>query len=116
MIMEASKDTYPMEFGAMLKAEHDVIYEIVIMPGTVQGDHHTIMWMGNKPIDFSVVGSVHSHPSGVIIPSDADLHMFSNTGAIHMIVGFPYRETDYKFFNRLGKPIEVGVIGGHQLQ
>ena len=30
MIMEASKDSYPMEFGAMLKAEHEVIYEIAM--------------------------------------------------------------------------------------
>jgi proteasome lid subunit RPN8/RPN11 len=116
MIMEASKDSYPMEFGALLKAEHEVIYEIAILPGTIQGDHHTIMWMGNKPIDFTIVGSVHSHPSGAIRPSDADLHMFSNTGPVHMIVGYPYRDSDYKFFNRKGDEIQVGILGGNQLK
>lgn len=114
MIMEASKDSYPMEFGAMLKAEHEVIYEIAMLPGTVQGDHHTIMWMWNKPIDFTIIGSVHSHPSGVIRPSDADLNMFSNTGPIHMIVGYPYRPSDYKFFNRKGEQINVTVLGGRK--
>ena len=52
MIMEASKDSYPREFGAFLRAENNVIYEIAILPGTVQGDHHTIFQLYSKPIDF----------------------------------------------------------------
>lgn len=111
LIMEASKDSYPKEFGAMLRAEDKVIYEIAILPGTIQGDHHTIMWMGAKPIDFSIVGSVHSHPSGVLRPSEEDLHMFSNTGPVHIIVGWPFRISDFKAFDRKGQPMDLAVIG-----
>jgi proteasome lid subunit RPN8/RPN11 len=110
MVMEASKDIYPKEFGALLKAEHNVIYEIAILPGTINGDSHTIMWMGNKPIDFSIVGSVHSHPSGNMRPSEADLHMFSNSGAVHLILGFPYNMDDYRAYNRNGEEIKIEII------
>ena len=110
MIMEASKDSYPREFGAFLRAENNVIYEIAILPGTVQGDHHTIFQLYSKPIDFTLVGSVHSHPSGFTIPSDADLSMFSNTGAVHIIVGYPYNLENFTAYDRSGKRIEMKVI------
>ncbi|GGM72428.1 metalloprotease [Thermogymnomonas acidicola] len=110
MIMEASKSSYPKEFGAFLRAYKDVIYEIAVLPGTIQGDHHTIFLMYTKPIDFSIVGTVHSHPSGVRIPSDEDLHMFSNTGPVHIIVGYPFGEGDFTAFRRDGREVEVRVI------
>lgn len=110
MIMEASLDTYPKEFGAFLRAEGDIIYEIAILPGTIQGDRHTIFQLYNKPIDFSLVGSVHSHPSGVPLPSDADLHMFSNSGSIHIIVGYPYGLNNFQAYNRKGQPVPLEII------
>lgn len=110
MIMEASLDSYPLEFGAFLRAEKEVIYEIAIIPGTIQGDHHTFFYLYNKPIDFSIVGSVHSHPSGVTIPSDADRNMFSNTGPIHIIVGYPYGLHNFTAFDRTGKEVEIEII------
>ena len=110
MIMEASKDSYPREFGAFLKAEHEIIYEILMLPGTVQGDHHTLFNLYHKGIDFSVVGSVHSHPSGVALPSDADVSMFSNTGQIHIIVASPYRISDFQAFNRKSEKIDLKVL------
>lgn len=110
MIMEASRDSYPKEFGAFMRAEKEVIYEIAILPGTIQGDHHTIFMLYNKPIDFSLVGSVHSHPSGITIPSDADLGMFSNTGQIHIIVGYPFGMENFTAYNRSGQRIDLRVI------
>lgn len=110
LILEVSLDSYPKEFGAFLRAEKEVIYEIAILPGTVQGDHHTLFTLYNKPIDFSMVGTAHSHPSGVTLPSDADRNMFSNTGPIHIIVGYPYGLTNFTAYNRSGKEVEINVI------
>ncbi|MCL5731146.1 MAG: Mov34/MPN/PAD-1 family protein [Candidatus Thermoplasmatota archaeon] len=110
MILEASKDTYPNEFGAFLRAENEIVYEIAILPGTVNGDHHTIFQLWNKPIDFSIVGSVHSHPSGACIPSDADRRMFSNTGALHIIVCYPYGLDNFSAFNRNSEKIQLNVL------
>ena len=111
MVMEASLDSFPKEFGAFLRAENKVIFEIAILPGTIQGDSHTIFQLYNKPIDFSIVGTIHSHPSGVISPSDADLHMFSNSGPIHIIVGYPFKEYSFIAFNRKGEAEKIEVIG-----
>jgi len=110
LIMEASKDSYPKEFGAFLRAENNIIYEIALLPGTINGNAHVIFQTYNMPIDFSYVGSVHSHPSGNTHPSDADLHMFSNSGPVHIIVGYPYRMTDYSTYNREGIKIKLEII------
>ncbi len=108
--MEASKDSYPNEFGAFLKAEEGVIYEIALLPGTISGNVHVIFPQYSIPIDFNYVGSVHSHPSGNTRPSDADLHMFSNTGPLHIIVGYPYSLESYSAYNRNGNPEKIKVI------
>ncbi|MEM0158133.1 MAG: Mov34/MPN/PAD-1 family protein [Thermoplasmataceae archaeon] len=110
MVMEASKDSYPLEFGAFMRADGDLIYEIAILPGTIQGDRHTMFFMYMKPIDFSLVGTIHSHPSGVPVPSEADLSMFSNTGAIHIIVAHPYGIGDFAAYNRKGERIDIRVV------
>lgn len=110
MIMEASLDSYPKEFGAFLRAEDEIIYEIALLPGTIQGDRHTIFLLYTKPIDFSLVGSVHSHPSGNTHPSDEDLKMFSNTGPIHIIVGYPYGLNNFSAYNRKGEKIQIEII------
>ncbi len=110
MIMEASKDSYPKEFGAFLRAHDNIIYEIALLPGTIQGSVHVIFPMYSIPLDFTYVGSVHSHPSGVTLPSDEDLHMFSNTGPIHIIVGYPYNMNNYAAYDRKGNPVKLEVI------
>jgi len=110
MVMEASRDSYPREFGAFLRADGDLIYEIAILPGTIQGDHHTLFFMYMKPIDFSLVGTIHSHPSGVPLPSEADLSMFSNTGPVHIIVAYPFGPENFLAYNRKGEKIDLKVI------
>jgi proteasome lid subunit RPN8/RPN11 len=54
-------------------------------------------------------GSVHSHPNGVLRPSDADLQTF-NKGKVHIIVGAPYGKTDWKAFDQEGDPRKLDVL------
>ncbi len=110
LIMESSKSSYPNEFGAFLRAKHKVIYEIVLLPGTISGGRSVLYNLMMKPIDFTIVGSVHSHPSGVPLPSQADLDMFSKTGDIHIIVAYPFTMSSWKAYNRKGEEIGVKVI------
>src|SRR5438876_240093 len=42
MILEASRDMYPREFGAILRAEEGTITELILVPGTVSGKRHAI--------------------------------------------------------------------------
>jgi proteasome lid subunit RPN8/RPN11 len=60
------------------------------------------------PMDFSIVGTVHSHPSGNLTPSHTDLnHVF---GSVLMIVGFPFTdERNVAVYSRNGEKLTLQV-------
>src|SRR5208337_567017 len=64
------------------------ITDLVLAPFAVHGEgfahFNPYMFSG----DFSLVGTVHSHPSGNISPSHVDMNYFF--GRILMIVGYPF--------------------------
>ncbi|HYU07498.1 MAG TPA: Mov34/MPN/PAD-1 family protein [Thermoplasmata archaeon] len=110
MILEASRDIYPREFGAILRAEQGVITELLLIPGTVSGNRHAIFQIHMIPTDFAVVGTVHSHPSGVYEPSDEDLALFNKFGGIHIITGFPFSESTWAAWTNKGARIGLMVL------
>ena len=110
MILEASKDIYPSEFGAILRAEDGVITEILLVPGTVSWNRHAIFQLHMLPADFTVVGTVHSHPSGNYHPSDEDLMLFRKFGGLHIIVGYPYEERTWTAWKHSGERLELQVL------
>jgi len=59
-------------------------------------------------MDFSLVGTVHSHPSGDKTPSDVDFNHFF--GRILMIVGYPYEnQHDVAVYNSHGEKLPLTV-------
>jgi len=110
MILGASADMFPKEFGAILRAEDGVITEILLVPGTVSGNRHAIFQLHMLPTDFSVVGTVHSHPSGNYNPSDEDLALFRKFGGLHVIVGYPYNESTWAAWKHSGDRLDLEVI------
>ncbi|MCJ2511998.1 MAG: Mov34/MPN/PAD-1 family protein [Candidatus Thermoplasmatota archaeon] len=110
MILEASRDVYPNEFGAILRAEEGVITEIMLLPGTLSGSRSAIFQLHMLPIDFTVVGTVHSHPSGSISPSGADVALFQKFGYIHIITGVPFNEDSWRAFDLYGEPVDLEVV------
>jgi len=62
------------------------------------------------PIDFSIVGTVHSHPSGFPLPSHADLEFFDKYGRIHIIVASPFSESSWKAYTYLGNEIDITIV------
>ncbi len=113
LIFESAKETYPKEFAALLRAypeAKDTISELVLLPGTISGDAHAIFRMHMRPIDFSIVGTIHSHPSTSWFPSQADLQLFRKYGRIHIIVAYPFNENSWGAYDYTGSPVEVKVI------
>jgi len=110
MILEASRDIYPREFGAILRAEQGVITELLLIPGTVSGNRHAIFQIHMIPTDFAVVGTVHSHPSGVYEPSDEDRALFNKFGGIHIITGYPFSENTWAAWTNRGQRIGIKVV------
>ena len=110
-ILESSKSMHPKEFAGFLRAEGDVIREVLLLPGMIHGDRHAIFNLVMLPIDYSVVGTVHSHPSPSNKPSKEDLQMFFKYGKVHIIVAMPYDEDSWRAYDWNGKEIEVEVVG-----
>ena len=89
LIFECAKDSHPREFGGLLRRDsitRDTIVELVLLPGTISGDSHAIFQMHMKPVDFSIVGTVHSHPSPSPRPSQADKQLFQKYGKLHTVL------------------------------
>ncbi len=110
MILAASRDTYPNEFAAVLRADEGVVTEIMPLPGTRFGEDSALLTLHMLPVDFSVVGSVHSHPSGVPEPSGADLDLFNYFGYLHIIVGAPYTMDSWRAWDHNGEPYPLEVV------
>jgi len=110
MILEASNSSYPNEFGAILRAKKGVIHELILLPGTIAGERSALFKLYMLPVDFTVVGTAHSHPSGAIHPSGADLQLFQKFGWIHIITGFPFNEGDWACFSADGEPRPLKVV------
>jgi proteasome lid subunit RPN8/RPN11 len=92
-VYAGAKELYPRESFLLLrgKKSKDIISitDLVLAPFAVHGEgfahFNPYMFAG----DFSLVGTIHSHPSGNISPSHTDLNYFF--GRVLMIVGYPYK-------------------------
>jgi proteasome lid subunit RPN8/RPN11 len=91
-IYAGAKQLYPRESFLLLRGKKSKgvikITDLVLAPFATHGrgfaNFNPYMFSG----DFSLVGTVHSHPSGNISPSHVDMNYFF--GRILMIVGFPF--------------------------
>jgi proteasome lid subunit RPN8/RPN11 len=93
-ILEGAKQLYPRESFLFLRGKKSKsvisISDLVIAPFAAHGRGFASYSPHMLPMDFSVVGTVHSHPSGNVQPSPTDLnHMM---GRILMIVGYPFAD------------------------
>lgn len=109
--LEAAEDTHPNEYMGMLRGEPAsefdldpdgiVITDILVIPGTESSPLSASVNSSMIPNDTASVGSIHSHPNGVLRPSDEDLATFGQ-GKVHIILGAPYREDDWQAFDNQG--------------
>lgn len=110
MAAEAAKASMPQEFASMLKVEKGVITELVLIPGTIQGDRHAIFQFHMLPVDRTIKGTLHSHPSPHPYPSDADFELFERHGMIHIILGTPFGPDDWRVYDHKGTPTRLQVV------
>ena len=95
-IYAGAKELYPRESFLLLRGKKSKqiisITDLVLAPFAAHGHgevhFNPYMFVG----DFSLMGTVHSHPSGNISPSHVDLNYFF--GRILMIVASPYEGKD----------------------
>jgi proteasome lid subunit RPN8/RPN11 len=91
-IYAGAKELYPRESFLLLRGKKRKgvisINDLVLAPFAIHGEgevhFNSYMFMG----DLSLMGTVHSHPSGNISPSHVDLNYFF--GRVLLIVGPPF--------------------------
>lgn len=108
-IMEFSKNFYPREFSALLYCEKNIITDIYILPGTHSNENSAVLRMDLAPMTLNIKGSVHSHPSGFGIASNADRQFFFSK-QINIIVYPPYGLFDFKAYSKHTEPIDLEII------
>ena len=107
-----SRDMHPKEILLLLRGERDdgfQINEFVIPPSAIHGLGFSTFQPHMIPFDLSILGVVHSHPSGALRPSTYDLNHFY--GRIMMIVAYPYSSVgDIAIYDGKGGTIPFKII------
>jgi proteasome lid subunit RPN8/RPN11 len=117
--LAASEDAHPDEYMGLFRGtratdlgldrEGYVVTDVLVIPGTESNPVSATVETNMIPNDLRALGSVHSHPNGVLRPSDADLATFGS-GQVHVITGAPYGRDDWRAFDREGEPRELPVL------
>ncbi|MFC6725092.1 Mov34/MPN/PAD-1 family protein [Halobium palmae] len=117
--LEASEETHPNEYMGLLRGESartlgldrdgTVVTDVLVIPGTRSNPVSATVKTNMIPNDRDAIGSVHSHPNGVLRPSDADLATFGN-GDVHIIIGHPYERRNWQAYDRQGEPRQLPVL------
>jgi proteasome lid subunit RPN8/RPN11 len=115
----ASEDAHPDEYMGLLRGEDartlgldrdgTVVTDVLVIPGTTSSPVSATVRSDMVPTGANRIGSVHSHPNGVLQPSEQDVQTFG-TGKVHIIVGAPYGPHDWRAFDREGEPRDLDVF------
>jgi len=113
LMLQIAKNAHPRECILLLRGEkkRDGIYveEVLIPPMPIVDEYSAIFNPYLLPMDFSIIGLFHSHPSGDLHPSIEDLNHFY--GMIMMIAAYPYEsEADIAVFNSKGEKLQLYVL------
>jgi proteasome lid subunit RPN8/RPN11 len=85
------------------------VKSLMIPPIPTHSEHFSSFPWHMVPLDSSILGIAHSHPNGVIWPSQVDLINF--LGRLMAIVGPPYlSEVDIGVFDSEGNPARFSVV------
>lgn len=117
--LDVAAETHPNEFMGLLRGTPTselgidqsgiVITDVLVIPGTTSSSSRASVKQSFIPNDTRTVGSIHSHPNGVLRPSNTDLGTFGS-GTVHIILGAPYGRNDWRAFDQSGDDRALRVI------
>ena len=111
-IKSLAEDNHPNEIIVLLRGKRsggDFLITAYLFPPFGFGSRRSASFPAYLlPIDFSIIGTAHSHPSGNLSPSTGDMHNFY--GRLMMILGPPYSMNNVAAYTKQGKAIPVKVI------
>ncbi len=111
MLMFA-KERHPKEAVLMLRGkvnrESITITDYLFPPFATTNSVMASYPIHMLPIDFSIVGTAHSHPSGSLQLSTQDMNNIY--GRISVVMGFPYEIEDVAAYNKQAENVLIKVI------
>ena len=112
-ILEYASACHPREGILLLRGKVDkkkiMIEEVELPPLSIRGSGFSSFPAYMLPIDFSIIGTAHSHPSGVLRPSATDMNKFY--GRVMIITACPYRTgRDIAVFDGQGNSLKYEII------
>lgn len=107
-VLSHAKFVHPKEGILLLRGKVEKnrvsVNEVEVPPLAVHSRNFANFPLHMLPIDFSIVGTAHSHPSGVLRPSIGDLNNFF--GMIMIIAAYPYiSERQIAVFDKDGRTL-----------
>lgn len=104
-LLAYAKSLHPEEAMLLLrgkvKKDSIIITELVIPPMFERGENFASFPIHMLPLDLSILGTAHSHPNGVLQPSEQDL--MSMYGRLMVIISYPYNDDrDIAVFDKDG--------------
>ena len=112
-ILGFAREQHPCEVVLLLRGRFRrnvlAVEDFLVPPLAVAGSSFAEFPMHMLPIDFSIIGTVHSHPSGSLKPSVGDLNNFY--GRIMVILAYPYTTMMVAAFNGRGERVPIRVLG-----
>lgn len=112
-LLSYARNSHPNEGILLLRGEISkdeiMVKEVVIPPLATHGEGFSSFPLHMLPLDLSIIGTAHSHPSGVLRPSLEDLtHFYSR---IMVIMAYPYStEKNIAVFDKEGNMIRYSII------
>ena len=112
-VLDCGKACYPREGILLLRGriakDKIVISEIEIPPLAVRGLSLSSFPLHMLPTDLSIIGTAHTHPSGVLHPSTVDLNHFY--GRLMIIAAYPFElNQDIAVFDAGGKRVDYEIL------
>ena len=112
-ILEIAKYNHPREAILLLRGrskKNEIhITDYLIPPFATGGKGFSYFNPYFLPMDFSIIGTAHSHPSGVLKPSIVDLN--HGYGKIMLIMGYPYiSERNVAIFSYRGEKLPFKIV------
>jgi proteasome lid subunit RPN8/RPN11 len=101
-ILDLCKNQHPREILGILRVEGGIVTEYILPPGAKTSESSGVFSPGRIPMDSSLEGTVHSHPTGNPYPSNIDLQTVFMTKRFHFIVAYPYTYDKIRCFDQRG--------------
>jgi len=114
-MLSLARNNHPREIVLLLRGRVErgfiSIEDFLFPPLAVSGFSFAEFPLHMLPIDFSIIGTAHSHPSGAQAPSIGDLNHFY--GRIMIIFAYPYTPIQAAAFNAKGENMPLEVRDDH---